>query len=127
MAASKTFGLFVSALAIVAAVPAVARSADIAGTWQALARAPNGSPDTVTLTFLFSRKGGKLLGSMQGPMGKVALEDVKETAGKVTFKMSTPMGGSIAGSAQIVKNVLKIKMPGPDGRPAELMAKRIVK
>ena len=76
--------LFVSAALVLLPV-AVARAADFSGNWQGTIEA-NG--EKVHLVYDLKAEGNKLIGTVEGPAGKLNLEDGKIDGDKISFQVT---------------------------------------
>lgn len=99
----------------------VAMAADIAGKWTG--QVPRRGGEMTETTFVFKADGGAVTGTMSGPQGEVALQDVKVAGDEVTFT-STGGNAKIVFKGTIAGDEIKMTRAREGGEPRAFTLKR---
>ena len=103
--------------------PAIARAADITGTWTGVMRGPNGNAD-FQLSFTFRQDGAKFTGTVQGPQGEpIPITDGKIDGDKLTFTVSFN-GMTISHEGTVSGDEIKMTTKSDQGFGGEMTLKR---
>jgi hypothetical protein len=115
--------LSICALLLFALSPAIAKAADITGTWTGAMRGPDGNAD-FQLSFTFKQDGAKFTGSVQGPQGEpIPISDGKIDGDKLTFTVSFN-GMTISHEGTISGDEIKMTTKSDQGFGGEMTLKR---
>ena len=115
--------LSVCALLLFALSPAIARAADITGTWTGATKGPDGNAGFV-LSFTFKQDGTKFTGSVQGPQGDaIPITDGKIDGDKFTFTVSFN-GMTINHEGTVNGDEIKMTTKSDQGFGGEMTLKR---
>jgi hypothetical protein len=94
---------------------------DINGKWKGKMQGPDGD---IELVFTFVVKGDSLTGSVQSPMGEIAISNGKFNGDNFSFDISF---GEMTMNHQckILDDSISMKVPGMQGGETEIILKRI--
>ena len=99
----------------------VAMAADIAGKWSG--QVPRRGGEMTETTFVFKSDAGKVTGTMTGPQGEVALQDVTVTGDEVSFS-STGGNAKIMFKGTVAGDEMKMTRAREGGEPRSFTLKR---
>ncbi|MBS1872974.1 MAG: hypothetical protein JSU00_07150 [Acidobacteria bacterium] len=95
-------------------------AADVTGKWKASMQGPDGE---MQLTFNLKAEGAKLTGSVESPMGTMAISEGKVDGDNVTFTVATDQF-TVVHKATVSGDEMKMKAEIGD-QTMELTAKRV--
>jgi hypothetical protein len=111
------------ALLLFALSPAMAKAADITGTWTGAMKGPDGNAN-FQLSFTFKQDGTKFTGTVQGPQGDpIPITDGKLDGDKFTFTVSFN-GMTISHEGTINGDEIKMTTKSDQGFGGEMTLKR---
>lgn len=115
--------LSVLALLLFALSPALAKAADITGTWTGEMKGPDGNAN-FQLSFTFKQDGTKFTGTVQGPQGDpLPITDGKLDGDKLTFTVSFN-GMTINHEGTINGDEIKMTTKSDQGFGGDMVLKR---
>ena len=95
-------------------------AADVAGKWSG--QVPSRG-ETAMATFVFKTDGGKTTGTMTGPQGEVALQDVTVSGDQISFS-ATGGNAKILFKGTVSGDEMKMTRQREGGEPREFTLKR---
>ena len=101
-------------------IACLAFGADVAGKWTGQMQTRG---ETVNATFVFTNEGGKVTGTMTGPQGEVALQDVKLEGDQISFT-STGGNAKIVFKGTVSGDEIKMSRMREGGQAREFTLKR---
>jgi hypothetical protein len=107
-------------IGIALTIAALAFGADVTGKWTGQMQTRG---ETANATFVFKNDGGKVTGTMTGPQGEVALQDMKVEGDQISF---TTTGGNakIVFKGTVAGDEIKMSRMREGGQAREFTLKR---